>query len=141
MRTPGLARVAEAFNRMERFKNGDGDLIGADVDFHIAILEATGNDFLAALGGLIQAALKAASASPGSARRRPVSRQRRSAEDATFKRRPRRQRTFALNIRARLPGPSPRKALAARILRWSAWRRPVAAGGAGDAAGRILWTE
>ncbi len=58
MRTPGLARVAEAFNRMERFKNGDGDLIGADVDFHIAILEATGNDFLAALGGLIQAALK-----------------------------------------------------------------------------------
>ena len=57
-RTPdSLARIAEAFGRMERFRNGDGDLIGADVDFHVAILEATGNHFLAALGGLIQAAL------------------------------------------------------------------------------------
>jgi DNA-binding FadR family transcriptional regulator len=53
-----LARIAEAFGRMERFKNGDGDLIGADVDFHVAILDATGNHFLAALGGLIQAALE-----------------------------------------------------------------------------------
>jgi GntR family galactonate operon transcriptional repressor len=58
-RTPdSLARIAEAFGRMERFKNGDGDLIGADVDFHVAILEATGNHFLAALGVLIQAALE-----------------------------------------------------------------------------------
>jgi hypothetical protein len=58
-RTPdGLARIADAFGRMERFRNGDGDLIGADVDFHVAILEATGNHFLAALGGLIQAALE-----------------------------------------------------------------------------------
>jgi DNA-binding FadR family transcriptional regulator len=53
-----LARIAEAFDRMERFRNGDGDLIGADVDFHVAILEATRNHFLAALGGLIQAALE-----------------------------------------------------------------------------------
>jgi len=53
-----LARVADAFCRMERFRNGDGDLIGADVDFHLAILEATGNHFIAALGGLIQAALE-----------------------------------------------------------------------------------
>jgi DNA-binding FadR family transcriptional regulator len=53
-----LARVADAFGRMERFRSGDGDLIGADVDFHVAILEATGNRFLAALGGLIQAALE-----------------------------------------------------------------------------------
>ena len=53
-----LARMRDAFGRMERFKNGDGDLIGADVDFHVAILEATGNHFLAALGGLIQAALE-----------------------------------------------------------------------------------
>jgi DNA-binding FadR family transcriptional regulator len=58
-RTPdGLVRIAEAFGRMERFRNGDGDLIGADVDFHVALLAATGNHFLAALGGLIQAALE-----------------------------------------------------------------------------------
>jgi DNA-binding FadR family transcriptional regulator len=53
-----LGRIADAFGRMEQFKSGDGDLIGADVDFHVAILEATGNSFLAALGGLIQAALE-----------------------------------------------------------------------------------
>ncbi len=58
-RTPdSLARIADAFGRMERFRNGDGDLIGADVDFHVASLAATGNHFLAALGGLIQAALE-----------------------------------------------------------------------------------
>jgi len=54
----GLARIAGALDRMEQFRNGDGDLIGADVDFHVAILDATGNHFLAALGGLIQAALE-----------------------------------------------------------------------------------
>jgi DNA-binding FadR family transcriptional regulator len=53
-----LARISQAFDRMEQFKNGGGDLIGADVDFHLAILEATGNHFLAALGGLIRAALE-----------------------------------------------------------------------------------
>ena len=58
-RTPdSLARIAGAFDRMERFRNGDGDLIGADVDFHVAILDATENHFLAALGGLIKAALE-----------------------------------------------------------------------------------
>ncbi len=58
-RTPdSLARIADAFGRMERFRNGGGDLTGADVDFHVAILDATGNHFLAALGGLIQAALE-----------------------------------------------------------------------------------
>jgi len=58
-RTPsGMAHMADAFSRMERFRNGEGDLIGADVDFHIGILEATGNHFLAALGGLVQAALE-----------------------------------------------------------------------------------
>ena len=58
-RTPeGLARMTDAFGRMERFRNGEGDLIGADVDFHVGVLEATGNHFLAALGGLIQAALE-----------------------------------------------------------------------------------
>ena len=58
-RTPAsLARIADAFGRMERFRNGERDLIGADLDFHLAILDATGNHFLAALGGLIQAALE-----------------------------------------------------------------------------------
>jgi len=58
-RTPeGVARMTDAFGRMERFRNGEGDLVGADVDFHVGILEATGNHFLAALGGLIQAALE-----------------------------------------------------------------------------------
>jgi DNA-binding FadR family transcriptional regulator len=54
----GVERMTDAFGRMERFRNGEGDLIGADVDFHFGILEATGNHFLAALGGLIQAALE-----------------------------------------------------------------------------------
>ena len=53
-----VARIAGAFGRMERFRHGGGDLIGADLDFHVAILEATGNHFLAALGGLIHAALE-----------------------------------------------------------------------------------
>ncbi len=55
-----LNRIAEAFERMERFKTGSGDLIRADLDFHMAILEATGNHFLTALGGLIQASLESA---------------------------------------------------------------------------------
>jgi DNA-binding FadR family transcriptional regulator len=53
-----IQRIANAYERMERFKNGEGDLIGADLDFHMAILEASGNRFLAALGGLIHTALE-----------------------------------------------------------------------------------
>jgi DNA-binding FadR family transcriptional regulator len=53
-----IDRIAEAYARMGRFKNGAGDLIGADLDFHMGILEATENPFLAALGGLIHAALE-----------------------------------------------------------------------------------
>ncbi len=53
-----VARIADAYGRMERLKNGAGDLIGADLDFHMAILEASGNRFLAALGGLIHTALE-----------------------------------------------------------------------------------
>ena len=34
-----------------------GDIIDADLQFHLAILEATGNHFIGALGGLIHAAL------------------------------------------------------------------------------------
>jgi DNA-binding FadR family transcriptional regulator len=43
---------------MDRFKEGAGDLIGADLDFHMSILEATGNHFLTALGGLIRTSLE-----------------------------------------------------------------------------------
>jgi len=53
-----VERIAEAYVRMDKFKNGAGDLIGADLDFHMAILEASGNRFLAALGGLIHTALE-----------------------------------------------------------------------------------
>jgi len=51
-------RIADAYSRMDRFKRGAGDLIGADLDFHMAILEASENRFIAALGGLIHAALE-----------------------------------------------------------------------------------
>ncbi len=53
-----IERIANAYSRMDRFKNGAGDLSGADLDFHMGILEATENPFLAALGGMIQAALE-----------------------------------------------------------------------------------
>jgi GntR family galactonate operon transcriptional repressor len=53
-----VERVADAYRRMERFQNGTGDLIGADLDFHTGILEATQNPFLAALAGLILASLE-----------------------------------------------------------------------------------
>jgi len=52
-----LARITAAYADMERYKDGSGDLIGADLEFHQAILEATGNHFIGALGGLIHAAL------------------------------------------------------------------------------------
>ena len=45
---------------MERFKDGAGDLIEADLRFHMAILDATENHFLTALGGLIHASLQCA---------------------------------------------------------------------------------
>src|SRR5208283_1068411 len=59
LRSPATVdRIAEAYGRMDKFKNGAGVLIGADLDFHMAILEASGNRFLAALGGLIHTALE-----------------------------------------------------------------------------------
>jgi DNA-binding FadR family transcriptional regulator len=52
-----IERISRAFSDMERFRDGAGDLIDADLEFHLAILEATGNHFLAALGVLIHASL------------------------------------------------------------------------------------
>lgn len=52
-----IARIGDAYARMEQFKDGSGDLIEADLDFHMGILRATGNPFLSALGGLIRTSL------------------------------------------------------------------------------------
>jgi DNA-binding FadR family transcriptional regulator len=53
-----IDRIEEAYRRMDQFKDGAGDLIGADLDFHMGILEGTGNHFLTALGGLIRTSLE-----------------------------------------------------------------------------------
>lgn len=52
-----IDRIAAAYAGMERNRDGGGDLIAADLQFHLAILDATGNHFMSALGGLINAAL------------------------------------------------------------------------------------
>jgi DNA-binding FadR family transcriptional regulator len=52
-----MERISAAYAEMERFRDGTGDVITADLQFHLAILEATGNHFIGALGGLIHAAL------------------------------------------------------------------------------------
>jgi DNA-binding FadR family transcriptional regulator len=52
-----IVRIRAAFLDMERWKTGRGDLIGADLRFHQSILDATGNAFIGALGGLIHTAL------------------------------------------------------------------------------------
>jgi len=56
--TGTIEQIAEAFGRMERFRDGQSGLIEADLDFHMAILGATSNPFLKALGGLIHASLQ-----------------------------------------------------------------------------------
>jgi GntR family galactonate operon transcriptional repressor len=52
-----LERIHAAYLDMERWKTGRGDLTGADLRFHQSILDATGNLFIGALGGLIHTAL------------------------------------------------------------------------------------
>jgi DNA-binding FadR family transcriptional regulator len=54
-----IERIRVAYEDMVRFKDGDGDLIKADLEFHLAILGAARNRFINALGGLIHAALQA----------------------------------------------------------------------------------
>jgi DNA-binding FadR family transcriptional regulator len=53
-----IGRIEDAYGRMDHFKDGAGDLIGADLDFHMSILEGIGNHFLTALGGLIRTSLE-----------------------------------------------------------------------------------
>jgi GntR family galactonate operon transcriptional repressor len=52
-----VTRIEAAYGEMERFQSNAGDIIDADLRFHLAILEATGNHFIGALGSLIHAAL------------------------------------------------------------------------------------
>ena len=54
-----LRRLQEAYARMVNYRNGEGDLVAADLDFHMAILEGRDNPFLAALGALINTSLQA----------------------------------------------------------------------------------
>lgn len=53
-----IERIAEAYDRMERHRKGGRELIVADLDFHIAILEAAENHFLTSLGSLIHTSLE-----------------------------------------------------------------------------------
>jgi len=52
-----IEKIKSAYADMERWKTGRGDLTGADLRFHQSILDATGNLFIGALGGLIHTAL------------------------------------------------------------------------------------
>ncbi len=51
-----IERIKSAYADMDRWKTGRGDLTGADLRFHQGILDATGNLFIGALGGLIHTA-------------------------------------------------------------------------------------
>ncbi|MDE2017874.1 MAG: FadR family transcriptional regulator [Hyphomicrobiales bacterium] len=55
-----LAKIAIAFADMTARGDGAGDLIEADLRFHMGILDAAGNHFFAALGGLIHTSLQCA---------------------------------------------------------------------------------
>ena len=51
------AVMRKVYRDMEARKKGRGDLIGADLRFYQAILDAAHNPFISALGGLIHTAL------------------------------------------------------------------------------------
>ncbi len=52
-----LERIAAALAEMYRCQDGTGDLTSADLRFHQAILDATGNYFLASFGAVIESSL------------------------------------------------------------------------------------
>jgi DNA-binding FadR family transcriptional regulator len=52
-----VKRIAAAYADMETAKDATDDVTAADLRFHQAILDATGNLFVGALGGLIDTAL------------------------------------------------------------------------------------
>jgi len=55
----GLSRIEEAWQRMEACADDAQLYVEADRDFHIAILMASGNEYLAAVGTVISVALQA----------------------------------------------------------------------------------
>ncbi len=52
-----IEQLGTAYAEMVRYKDGAGDLISADLRFHLGIINATNNHFIGALGSLIYAAL------------------------------------------------------------------------------------
>jgi DNA-binding FadR family transcriptional regulator len=52
------ARIAEALERMEAAEERDADSLHADIDFHVAILLASGNRFMAQCRDLVETALR-----------------------------------------------------------------------------------
>jgi GntR family transcriptional regulator, galactonate operon transcriptional repressor len=54
-----VRRLEDAYTRMVQYRHGEGDLVAADLEFHMVILEARNNPFLAALGALINTSLQA----------------------------------------------------------------------------------
>lgn len=53
-----IAQVAEGYRRMEAADRGEDDPLTADISFHVALLEASGNRFLQRLKPLVETALK-----------------------------------------------------------------------------------
>jgi len=53
-------RIAEAYGRMDRRETGTEDLVRADLDFHLAILEASGNHLLVTISTAICCAVERA---------------------------------------------------------------------------------
>jgi DNA-binding FadR family transcriptional regulator len=53
-----IARISAALARMQTAACGDGDPLAADIAFHVAILEASKNPFLAQFRDLVETALR-----------------------------------------------------------------------------------
>lgn len=54
---PALGRIEQALNGMFQSQGRTNELIGADVQFHQAVLDAAGNPFLASFGAVIESSL------------------------------------------------------------------------------------
>ena len=54
----GFERISDAYRCLGQFRTGKGDFFDADLNFHVAILQTTGNRFLAAIGGIVRAILE-----------------------------------------------------------------------------------
>jgi DNA-binding FadR family transcriptional regulator len=54
----GMQAIAHGISRMEKADIGEDDLLEADVSFHVAILQATDNPFIAQFQSVVSAGLK-----------------------------------------------------------------------------------